>query len=177
MKTVAEIILRLQHPDQLLIAPGSVFHNKRRLNADAEEYLIEESSIQPHHTYISLQLHLRAGTADRVQDITNAIRQHFAYKKKKSERQLAQTLRLGWRSLLIAIVFLGILASLTFIMVRLLPQGGVTIVLQEILIVLGWVALWRPADLLLYEWRSFKKEVNLFARLEKCEVDVIMEKE
>jgi len=47
------------------------------------------------------------------------------------------------------------------------------ITLRELFIILGWVALWRPAELLLYEWRPHKRNAKLFDKLAKCDVQVI----
>ena len=95
--------------------------------------------------------------------------------EKNSERQLRRTLQLGWQSLLISIAFLGLIVSLTLLIIKLLPEGGLSITFREILIILGWVALWRPADLLLYEWRPFKREVRLFRKLEQCKVEIVLD--
>ena len=36
--------------------------------------------------------------------------------------------------------------------------------------VFAWVALWRPCELLLYEWYPFKRDAQLFRKLEESEV-------
>jgi hypothetical protein len=35
---------------------------------------------------------------------------------------------------------------------RYLPAGELSFIVQEGLTILAWVALWRPGELLLYEW-------------------------
>lgn len=171
--SVSEIILELDNVNQLMIAPDSVFYGKRMLNPDAEELIIEEVTKASSKQHIHLKIHLRKNEISRKDEMTTAIHQHFTYRRKKSEGQLQKILQLGWRSLLISILFLGVLVSLTLVIIKLLPEGGVSITFREILIILGWVALWRPADLLLYEWRPFKREINLFRKLEQCEVEIV----
>lgn len=174
---VIEIILKLENLDQMLIVPHNVFYGKRMLRPDAEEFLIEEAEKYPSRTAIYLKLYLLRDTLNRSQEIETAIHQHFAYRKIKSLKQLRRTLQLGWTGLLIAIVFLSVLVSFTLFVIRQIPEGGLSTIVREILIILGWVALWRPADLLLYEWRQFKRDANLFERLERCNVEVITERE
>ena len=70
-------------------------------------------------------------------------------------------------------MFLALLVFLTLIVIKLLPESGLSLTFREMLIILGWVALWRPADLLFYEWRPFKREVNLFRKLEQCKVEIV----
>lgn len=84
--------------------------------------------------------------------------------------------RLGWSSLLIGFIFLSVMYLLTKIINNLASEDGFTITIKESFIILGWVALWRPAELLLYEWRPFKRDMNLFHKLEKCEVIVMSER-
>ena len=171
---LSEIILELNDVDQLLIAPYSLFYGKRKLNADAEEVIIEEAEMASTNDHFHLKIHLRKSDSDRNDEIQIAIHQHFSYRRKKSERQLKKILRLGWQSLKISFVFLAVLVSLTYVIIKLLPEGRLSLTFQELLIILGWVALWRPADLLLYEWRPFKREVNLFSKLEQCEVEIVL---
>ncbi len=170
---VSEIILEINDVDQLLIAPYSLFYGKRMLRPDAEEFIIEEATIASSNDHIHLKIHLHKDEISRKDEISTAIHQHFTYRRKKSERQLKKILQIGWQSLLISIVFLGLVVSLTLVIIKLLPEGGLSLTFREILIILGWVALWRPADFLLYEWRPFKREVNMFRKLEKCKVEIV----
>ena len=170
---ITEIILKLEDLDQMLIVPHNVFYGKRMLRPDAEEFLIEEAEKHPRRTAIYLKVYLPPDTLNRSQEIETAVHQHFTYRKHKSLKQLRRTLQLGWRSLLIAIVFLSVLVSFTLIVIRQLPEGGLSTIVREILIILGWVALWRPADLLLYEWRQLNRDANLFERLERSNVEII----
>lgn len=174
---VTEIILKLENVDQMLIVPRDLFYKNRVLNHNAEEFLIEESKKHPSRTAIYLKVYLPPGALSRSQEIEAAVHQHFTYRKNKSLKQLSRTLQFGWRSLLIAIVFLSLLVSFTVLVIRQMPEGGLSIIFREILIILGWVALWRPADLLLYEWRQFKRDASLFERLAQCKIEVITERE
>lgn len=173
--SVTEIIIKLESVDQMLIVPRNVFSGKRILNHDAEEFLIEESEKHPYRSTIYLKVYLPPDALNTSQEIEVAVHQHFTYRKSKSLKQLRRTLQLGWTSLLFAIVFLSLLVSFTLHVLKQMPDGGLSTIIREILIILGWVALWRPADLLLYQWRQFKREVNLFRKLEHCKVEIVTE--
>ena len=172
---LTEIILKLENVDQVLIMPRDMFYGKRMLNRNAEEFLIEESEKHHYRTAIYLKVYLPPDALNRSQEIEAAVHQHFTYRKNKSLKQLSRTLQFGWRSLLVAIVFLSLLVSFTLLVIKQMPEGGLSIIFREILIILGWVALWRPADLLLYEWRQFKRDASLFKRLAQCKIEVITE--
>jgi hypothetical protein len=168
MNKDAIIILRLNHVDQLIVPPRSLIWGRRFLMQEAEDYIIEEAETKPHHTSLVLKIYLPGDFPATKNEITEGIHEHFTYRRKKSQQKLKQALQLGWKFLLIAIIFLAIL----IVVVSLLPESILSLTVREVLIILGWVALWRPADLLLYEWRPYKREMNLFRRLEESTVEV-----
>jgi hypothetical protein len=169
---VSQLVLKFNDADQLLIDRNSLFYGKRMLNPDAEEFIIEEASMASLNGHIHLKLHFRRNEPGRMDEIADAIHRHFGYRRKKSEKQLKKVLHLGWRSLLTSIVFFALLVALTFVLIRLLPEGRLSGTFQELLIILGWVVLWRPADLLLFDWRPIKRDASLFRKLELCKVEI-----
>lgn len=173
MKRTTEIVLRPQNAEQILAPHGSLFHTKRMLSQEAEEFIIEEASLKYRHTVFHLKILLPHSDVTRAKEITTAIHQHFSYRKKKSEIQLKHILFTGWRGLLIALVFLSVLLILVPTIDKLTPKAGFLITVRETFIILGWVALWRPAEHLLYEWRPFKREAMLFGSLEHCKVEIV----
>jgi hypothetical protein len=56
------------------------------------------------------------------------------------------------------------------LMKRYLPEGNLASVLTAGLTIFAWVALWRPCELLLYEWYPFKRDARLFRKLEESEI-------
>ena len=172
---VSEIMLQLNDVSQLLIAADSIFYRKRMLTPDAEELIIEEAKKLSANDQIEINIHVRSDTANRKEEVSTAIQEHFTYRRKKSERQLRSVIKLGWKSLLFSIALLAFLVSLTFVLVKLLPEGTLFITFRELLVILGWVALWRPADILLFDWRPIKRELILFRKLEQSNVHVILD--
>jgi hypothetical protein len=173
MKKTAEISLHLNSVGQLLLRPDSLFIHKRKLIAEAEEFLIEEAIAFPKNNPLHLKIYLPTGETANYLEIESAIREHFLYLRKKSSMQLRLILNRGWRGLLASIIFLGLLILLMRL-TNIIPESGLSVTLREILIILGWVALWRPADLLLYEWRPIKREINLFDRLANAKIEILL---
>ena len=173
VKRTAEIVLHLQNAEQLLVSPDSLFYRKRMLSADAEELIIEEAEINHYHTVTHLKILMSDTEVTRAVEISTAIHQHFSYRKKKSQVQLKNILSRGWRSLLIGLVSFSALVIFVTNIDKLSSEAGFLITVRETFIILGWVALWRPAELLLYEWRPFKREARLFGSLEHCKVEIV----
>ena len=173
LKNVNEIVLRLQSLEQILVPPASLYYGKLFLNQEAEDLITGEIKFNHQRGPIHIRIFLPEPGAATTEELTNGIHQHFLYRKSKSERQIKEIIRIGWRSLFIALVFICTLVPVVMVTDKFLPQDKYLVPVREIFIILGWVALWRPAEYLLYEWRQFKKEAQLFGRLEKCTVDIV----
>ena len=50
--------------------------------------------------------------------------------------------------------------------------GTLPIVLREGLIIAGWVAMWRPMEIFLYEWWPLLRKGRLYEKLSRMHVEV-----
>ena len=139
-----EITIRLQSIDQILLNPNNSFYSKRLLKEDAEDYIIEEASSLHHTAPIILKVIIPNNETQKTEEIITAIHRHFSNRRQKSSEELKRMLHLGWRSLLIAFLFLTVMYVLTQIINNVLPENGFIITIRESIIILGWVAFWRP---------------------------------
>lgn len=168
-----EIAIRLQRIEQLLDSHRPApFQLRARLDEHAEDFIIEQADTLPRDAPITLVVGLPASHATPTIDIQEAIRQHFAWRRERAEMELAKTRREGWRSLGVGFVFLSILLVVIELLGRFLSEGPIASTLVEGLTILGWVSLWRPAELLLYDWRPFRREAELFRRLQRLDVEL-----
>jgi hypothetical protein len=53
------------------------------------------------------------------------------------------------------------------------PPGRIATMLQEGFTIVAWVALWRPAELLLYDQWPIRSDIALLRRIETAEVHVV----
>jgi len=146
----------------------SPFH-ERDLDPAAEEYLVSaarEIGARP----ARLVLHLPAQTPDaQALAVVTAIRHYFEYRSHHTRQQLRLLLGRGAISLAIGLAFLG-----TCLLLRRLLGGaessGTTIV-SEGLLILGWVAMWRPVEIFLYEWWPELGKRRLFDRIARLQME------
>ena len=174
MKQPAEIILYLQSVEDIFLKKAGPLYCDRLLNSITEEFILDEAAKLPRHRPLGFTVHVPGHELARAGEVVAAIQKHFGYCRKKSQGKLKNTLRAGWRRLLIGFVFLVITYFLVQALSRYYSAGGFAITIRELLIILAWVALWRPAELLLYEWYPFMRDANLFRRLEHSTVKVII---
>lgn len=167
-----EIVLRLFNVNELLLSPG-IRNRKRSISPDAEEFIVEEAEVLPRKGIINIKIHLALSEKKYQEEIAPAIHSHFCYRKVQSKKRLKANLQYGWRMLLFALLLLALVFSVTEIAFMFSENKLVTYI-RESFIILGWVALWRPLELLLYEWYPIKTNINLYYRLEHSNVQVII---
>lgn len=150
----------------------SPFH-ERDLDHDAEEFIVSWARECPKRTPIKIVVHLTQpsgaeGDAQRL--IAESFSHYFAYRADMVLRDLKQLMREGQTSLIIGLVFLAV----CIIAARLLAAGhehwqGIA---REGLTIGGWVAMWKPLEIYLYDWWPLLDRRRLFLKLSASEVAV-----
>jgi hypothetical protein len=83
--------------------------------------------------------------------IVAAVRAHLEYERERQVRKVRELLRLGRRFLVVGVTSLVALLSAAEL-TSFLPSSHFSEILREGLVITGWVAMWRPLELLLYDW-------------------------
>jgi hypothetical protein len=103
--------------------------------------------------------------------VSEAIHNFFDYKDDITRRQLGLLLREGRTSLLIGLSFL-VLCLLGADYLQAYAGNPFLRVLKESLIIGGWVAMWRPLQIFLYEWWPSVRRGSIFRNLARAQVRV-----
>ena len=87
-------------------------------------------------------------------------------------RDLNELFRVGRQSLLIGVIVLA--ACVLTARAVTIELGSETIggILRESLIILGWVANWKPIEIFLYDWWPLARRRNLYRRLAAAIVEL-----
>ena len=117
---------------------------------------------------IVLQGSFRESDLKAKEDFVEAFHQFFHHEVWAIENELKQLLRLGRTSLFFGMTFLIICVVLA---TQFIGDGPFQNVFREGLVIMGWVAIWRPINILLYEWWPHlgKRKVNKFLSKVKIE--------
>jgi hypothetical protein len=152
----------------------SPFHEKD-LDKDAEEYIVgsalELSSKKPLAMVVDLDQD--GEIPDEGQVIGNAVRTHFERLASQSSQELKQFLRRGRLSLIIGLVFLGSAVGGGAYVHSLIGDHPIGTLLQEGFLIGGWVAMWRPLEIFLYDWWPIRAKRNLYRRISGRSVQII----
>lgn len=169
----ATIEIRLGKLQQLFNSfDPSPFHEKE-LDQDAEDYIVASVDEFPLQQKLKLVIHLpqdQIALTD-AKGLETATRNHFAYRVAASERMLRFRLREGRIALAIGIVFLFACMSIRQIASALAP-GAISSIFSEGLLILGWVAMWRPLQIFLYDWWPIRHHARLYAKLAQMPVEI-----
>ena len=146
----------------------------RDLDADAEEFIVGWALEHPSHLPILLRVHLREQPRDAgaLAHIGPDIQRYFAYRAQVIQRQLHQLLRVGRTSLAVGLLCLTLAVVGASLIARLGEDAWVSL-LRESMVIGGWVAMWRPLQIFLYDWWPIRRHRVLCERLSRAEVRVI----
>jgi hypothetical protein len=137
------------------------------LAAEAEAYIVEWASELPAKQPLALVVHLPAAelATPQAQRIPEAISGYFAARALAEGRAIRANFRDGRTVLAIGLVILAVCLLLAWRAETGLREGTFSRVVQESLVILGWVAIWRPAEIFLYDWLPHARARRLFRRL------------
>jgi hypothetical protein len=152
----------------------SPFHEKD-LDRKAEEYIVDSAKELHAKTLCELVLYMDQPPSSREEDrgVEDAIRVHFARRARLLQRQLRRLIRRGLISFVIGLIFLATVFTIAHTISRVLGESAVTTLARESLIIVGWVALWRPLEIFLYDWWPILGERRLHDRLSRIKVRIV----
>jgi hypothetical protein len=161
-------------------APQRLFHELdptplagRDLDEAVESYIIE-SARELRSSHYELLLHLREGglLPQRREALADSIRAYFSYRREIENRKLRRLLAEGRRTLAIGLVFLFFCGVLGVLASDALPTP-VGPFLNQGLLIIGWVANWRPVEIFLHDWQPIRRERDLLGALAQMKVQFL----
>jgi hypothetical protein len=149
--------------------------NERDLDPKAEAFIAGWARELSSEAPLALVVHVdqQPPSAQHVAMLREAVRDYFGERSVQTRRQLRQLFRVGRTSLLIGIVFLAIAIATADLLADLLRETRFSGVARESLVIGGWVAMWRPLEIFLYDWWPIRAEARLFDRLSAMAVRVV----
>jgi hypothetical protein len=150
----------------------SPFHEPD-LDPAAHEYIVSSTRELSLQTPLKLVVHLSRDHAGGVHtvELARAIHNYFGYRHEAAVRDLRFQLRVGRTSALIGTLFLAACVGLRQIFFA-DATATVSRIVSEGLLISGWVAMWRPLQIFLYDWWPLKHRCDVYAKLATIPVEV-----
>ena len=144
----------------------SPFRNKD-LDPRAEEFIVGWAKDLPREAPLVLVVDLDrpAGLPDEAAVLRDAVHEFFSQRALAYRRRLRELFRVGRTSLMIGLVVLAAAIALGDFLGSLLKSSHVGEILRESLTIGGWVSMWRPLEVFLYDWWPIRNEARLSDRL------------
>lgn len=168
------IEIRVAELRQLFNAIDPSPFRERDLDPRAEQFIVEWSADIPAHAPLALVVHLErsAGAADEARILREAIAEYFGQRAVAVRRNLRDLFRRGRISLAIALAFLTTSIIIGDAIATYFRESRVAEVIREGFLIGGWVAMWRPIEVFLYDWWPIRAEARLFDRLSTMPVSI-----
>jgi hypothetical protein len=147
---------------------------EKDLDSGVEEFLVGWVRELPQGTPFTIVVHLPPEEAAKPEAtrIGEAFTHYFEYRAEISVHELRELFRIGRRSLAIGVVVLIACLVGSQMVAAIIPNQVVARVLEESLIIVGWVANWRPIEIYLYDWLPIRRRIGLFRRLAAAPLQV-----
>jgi len=174
MSGVHHIELNLRDIEQLFnTMDPSPFHEKD-LDHDAEEFIFGWAQEFHRHEPVDLIVHLEKlpDGRDAKRLVENAVHNYFAYRARLNQLEFKRLMRQGRMSLLVGLSFLGLCLLIIELLV-LNRAGTIPNFLTQSLTIAGWVAMWRPMQIFLYDWWPLAQRQRLYVSLGHAQVHVL----
>ena len=170
------IRLKLRDMNQLFNSMDPSPFIERGLDPDAEEFIVSLAHEASVGAPLKLRIDLEQWPADDPTEvIRQAVHNHFAHRARLTDMEFRRLMKQGRTSLLIGLAFLAscLIATQTLLAGEKSTWAGV---LSESLTIAGWVAMWRPMQIYLYDWWPLSRRRQIYRKLSHMSVELVQPK-
>jgi hypothetical protein len=163
-------------PIRVRVASVAAFFNtidpspleQRSLNVEVADWIEEWAEDLPVRAPVVIEVFIDAGSdEDQRAAVRSAVHSHFEYRAWQTARSLHKLLRDGRFSLAFGVAALVVFNTAA----RLIDKNhAVWGIAHEGLLVIGWVAMWRPLEIFLYQWWPMRRERRACQRLSDASI-------
>jgi len=161
------IEVRVAELKQLFNAIDPSPFRERDLDPKAEEFIVGWAKEVPRNSQLALLVDLDrpAGLPDEPSILREAIHEFFSQRGQEYRRRLRELFRVGRTSLAIGLAAVAAAVGLGDLIASLMKGSHIGEILRESLSIGGWVSMWRPLEIFLYDWWPIRNEARLSDRL------------
>lgn len=169
------IELRLQSLDQLFDPFDPFPIPTRDLSRTAEEFVVGWAREFAEGAHLCIRVHLpgEAVAGADIDSLRSAIAGHFLYRARRTRSDMREQIRIAQLSLLVGICVLGACIGIRQWLREATSNNTIAGFVSEGAAIVGWVANWRPIEILLFEWWPLARRRQLFERLAAAPVEVL----
>ncbi|ATX80425.1 hypothetical protein Ga0123461_2019 [Mariprofundus aestuarium] len=147
---------------------------EKDLDDDAENYIINTVKDFPLARPLKLLIYLpaKACESEDAASIPEAVRNYFDYRAHHADMNLRFMLLQGRTSLMIGLLFLFGCLFARELLITALQEGLMRDIAEEGLMICGWVAMWRPIQIYLYDWWPIRRVRRIYEKIRAMPIEV-----
>jgi len=167
------IRLRIHEVTQLFNSLDPDPFIERDLDDDAVEYIRSWVREIPHARPLKLLVEITSPKLelDHQALVEGAVHNYFGHLADLSRNDFRQLMKRGRSSLIIGLTVLVVTVMLSR-WLSTYEDWAFSRILQETVLIGGWVAMWRPMEIFLYDWWPLRRQRKDYERLRDMAVEV-----
>lgn len=168
------IDIRLSSPRQLFDLRDPAPFRERDLDPGAVEHFLVSVREIPLRQPVRINLFIHPDANDTIEKavIADAIRAHFEHERDIVDRAITQNFHRGRYLFVLGVIVLAVFLTLSKLLGQWAALGFAKEIISEGLVITGWVAMWRPAEVLLYDWWPLYEERRWIEKLLQADLDI-----
>jgi hypothetical protein len=170
------IELHVMDLDQLFNAIDPAPFRERDLDPNAEAFIVESvKELHQHDRPLALLVYVdrQSVSADAAAIVKDAVHQYFGNRARATRLRLRELFKNGRKSLVIGLACVAITVIAGDLISTRFEGWRFAGVVSESLLIGGWVAMWKPLEVFLYEWWPIRAEARLHTRLSEMPVRLV----
>jgi hypothetical protein len=174
MSAPIEIAVRARTAGQLFNSLDPSPFREKDIDSGVEEFITDWVRELPKGAQFVITVHLppEEATGPEAAGIGEAFAHYFSYRAQAAERERRELFRIGRTFLAIGVLALSVCLVGSRLAAALIRDEVVARVVGESLIIVGWVANWRPIEIYLYDWLPILRRIRLYRRLASTPVQI-----
>jgi hypothetical protein len=147
---------------------------EKEIDTEAEHYIVDTVRDFPTKTKFKIHIYLPPAlvASDEAKKIIPAIHTHFHYRMLVADRKFRSKFRFGRISLVIGLSFLAV-ALVARQLIATMDNHFLAQLLSDSLLIVGWVAMWEPITVLLYELWPIIRSRKIYQKISTMEIEIL----
>jgi hypothetical protein len=168
------IEIRINSVNQLFNSFDPSPFQGRDLDDDAEEFIVGWAREFPSGDKLRIFVHMPSEQCktEGARSLASSVTQHFEYRADVMKRELAELFRQGRLYLIVGLSIFAACHLLAELMRNAFPDNTFAKGVEQGLIIIAWVANWKPFELLIYDWWPLRRRISLYQRLAGADIEV-----
>jgi len=145
---------------------------EKELDNEAEAYIADTVKDFPPHTRFRIVIYLPNGMIDTrdAREVPEAVISHFRYRALMQMRKFRERYVEGQFKLIVGLSSLTLATVVSLTLAHYFPENTAAQLIASALEITGWVAMWEPISIFLYQLWPLVKQRKIYEKIGRMEI-------